>query len=281
MVQQELLWANVWNTEPNVAGHELLMTRLKCQLEDGSKVALSELDAENLVAHSGQQLSILLPCGHMQQYLYAMLRAMPDHKCLEASCRKCSQTVLGPGEMIALANRLNRTERTNFYWEEVDQMALDVRVQATAREIEASVDAVCYVLEDTLNGFEVPSSATPAALSLVSMVETQAVLHALQKELRNAGIVVRATPTRLLEGLEAEAIQTLENFTGDGDGEMAAFLPPGLLEFVSKWLTRTVNFLCGVQREVSENDVSDLSAQLGQVRMSDLKSRVARVFVKL
>jgi hypothetical protein len=223
MLQQEFMWSGVWNTAPNIPGHELLMTRLECQLEDGSKVALSELDAENLAAHAGQMLNILLPCGHSQMYMYALLRAMPDHKCLEASCRKCSQPVLGPGDVIALANRLNRTERYRFYWEEAELVALDAPVLVTGRGIEASVDEVCDALEGMLNGLEVPSSATPIALSLVGMPETQAVLRALQQELRSAGSIVQATPAKLLNGLESEAMNVLQRFMGDGDQELAVF----------------------------------------------------------
>ncbi|GAB7323611.1 hypothetical protein MBLNU13_g07101t2 [Cladosporium sp. NU13] len=79
MVHQELAWTNIWNSEPNLPSHELLMTRLECQLENGSKIPLSSLDAENLAAHASQPLSIVLPCGHTQLYMYAMTRAMPDH----------------------------------------------------------------------------------------------------------------------------------------------------------------------------------------------------------
>ena len=75
MVHQELLLRNVWNSQPDIPGHEILMTRLECQCDDGNKVPLSELDAENLMAHAGQPLSIVLPCGHAQLYMYAMIRA--------------------------------------------------------------------------------------------------------------------------------------------------------------------------------------------------------------
>jgi hypothetical protein len=248
MVQQELTWSGLWNSVPDVPGHELLMTRLECQLEDGSKVALGSVDAENLAAHAGQMLNILLPCGHTQRYMYALLRAMPDHKCLEASCRKCSLPILGPADVIALANRLNRKERYSFYWEEVELTALDAPILMTGREIEASVEEVCDVLEDMLNGFEVPSSATPSALSLVGMLETQAVLRALQQELRSAGNIVQATPAKLLAGLESETMLVLKRSKADGDQDLRTLLPPGLLEFLARWLRRTVNSLSGVSR---------------------------------
>jgi hypothetical protein len=269
MVHQELMWTNVWTSQPNLPGHELLMTRLECQLENGSKIPLSSLDAENLAAHAGQLLSIILPCGHTQLYMYAMIRAMPDHKCLEASCRKCSQPVLGPADVIALSNRLNRVERYSFYWAEVELAALDAPVLVTEREIEASVDEVCGTLEDVLHGLEVPSSATPSALSLVSMPETQTVLRGLQQELRTAGNVVQATPAKLLHGLESGGMNVLGRFVVDGDEELAECLPPGLLEFLGRWFRRTVNDLSGVYRGVTDNEVDDLSSQFGRVRMLD------------
>jgi len=116
MLLQDLLWTDVWNSAPNRPGHELLMTRLECQLDNDRRIPLSSLDAENLAAHAGQPLSIVLPCGHTQSYMYALICAMPDLKCLEASCRECGLPVLGPGDVIALANRLNRAERCSFYW---------------------------------------------------------------------------------------------------------------------------------------------------------------------
>ena len=267
MVHQELLWSSVWNSQPNLPGRELLMTRLECQLGDGSKIPLSNLDAENLAAHAGQPLSIVLPCGHSQLYMYAMIRAMPDHKCLEASCTKCSQPVLGPADVVALSNRLNRAERCNFSWAEVELAMLDAPVLATEREIEASVDVVCGVLEDTLHGLEVPSSATPSLLSLVNSPETQVVLRALQQELCSAGNVVQATPAKLLHGLESEAMNVLERFMVNRDEELAACLPPGLLEFLARWLRRTVNDLSGVYRGVTHNEFDDLSSRFGRVRM--------------
>jgi hypothetical protein len=273
MVHQELLWSNVWDSQPNLPGHELLMTRLECQLDDGSRIPLSSLDAENLSAHAAQPLSIVLPCGHTQLYMYAMIRAMPDHKCLEASCRKCSQPVLGPADVIALSNRLNRVERYNFYWTEAELSTLDAPVLVTEREIETSVEVVCGVLEDMLRGFEVPSSATPSALSLVNMPETQNLLRALKQELRSAGNVVQATPGKLLRGLEAEAMSVLGRFMGDGGEEC---LPPGLLEFLGWWLRRAVNDLSGVYRGVTEHEVDDLSSQLGQVRMNNDDGKTAK-----
>lgn len=267
MVHQELMWTNVWNSQPNLPGHELLMTRLECQLADGTKVPLSSLDAENLAAHASQPLSIILPCGHTQMYMYAMIRAMPDHKCLEASCRKCSRPVLGQADVIALSNRFARVERHNFCWAEVELAMLDAPVLATERGIEASVDVVCGVLEDTLHGLEVPSSVTPTALSLVGMPETQVVLRALQQDLRSAGTVVQATPTKLMHRLESEAMNVLRRSIMDGNDELAIYLPPGFFEFLARWLRRTVNDLPGVYRAVTDNEVDDLSSRFGRVRM--------------
>lgn len=276
MVHQELMWTNIWNSQPNLPGHEILMTRPECVLEDGSKISLSSLDAKNLAAHAAQPLSIVLPCAHTQFSMYAVIRAMPDHKCLEASCRKCSRPVLGPADVIALSNRLNRVERYNFYWAEVELAALDAPVLVTEREIEASVDEVCGVLEDTLHGLEVPSSATPTALSLVGTPETQVVLRALQQELRNAGNVVQATPVKLLHGLESGAMNVLGRFMVGGEEVLAACLPPGLLEFLGRWFRMTVNDLSGVYRGVTDNEVDDLSSQFGRVRMLDGEGKVAK-----
>jgi hypothetical protein len=189
--QQEALWGEFWDTEPSIPGRELFMSRLQCRLADGSRIALSDLDPENLAAHSQQPLRVLLACGHAQRFVYAHVRAMQDIACLEASCHECGHPVLGPADMIALANRLSHIEREWFIWQEDYLVALDKPVLTTGWRIEASVHNVCQALEDMLNGFDVPSSATPTALSFVHLAETQTVLRVLQQELRGAGHVLR------------------------------------------------------------------------------------------
>jgi hypothetical protein len=274
--QQEALWAAFWDTQPSESGRELFMSRLQCQLADGSGVALSDLDPENLAAHSQQPLRVLLACGHTQRFVYAHVRRMQDIACLEASCHKCGHPVLGPADMIALANRLSRIEREWFIWEEDYLVALDKPVSTAGWQIEASVHNVCQALEDTLNGFDVPSSATPTALSFVHLPETQAVLHVLQQELRGAGEVFRATPSGLLQDLETESKRALMWFIRSTDHDMTAFLPPGLLAFLGKWLRRTVNSLSGL-RYVAADEVDDLSLQLGAVRVSDRESKSMKI----
>lgn len=184
--------------------------------------------------------------------------------------------------MVSLNNRLKRTERDNFYWEEVDLFALDAPVLTTGRAIEASVDETCYILEDSLNGFEVPASATPSMLSFVTMPETRAVLYGLQRALRAAGgDILRATPTNLLQDLEEEGMRALMSFIGEDDLESTVILPPGLLTFFGKWLRRAVNRLSGLQREVSYDEVDDLSLQFGEVRMCDSESQTMRILSRL
>lgn len=178
--------------------------------------------------------------------------------------------------MIALSNRLNRVERYNFYWAEVELAALDAPVLVTGREIEASVDDVCVVLEDTLHGLEMPSSVTPSAFSLAGMPETQVVLRALQQELRNAGNVVQATPTKLLHGLELEAMTVLRSFMVDGEEELADCLPLGLSEFLDRWFRMTVNDASGLHRGVTDDEVNGLSSQFRRVRMPGGEGKVKK-----
>ena len=63
---------------------------------------------------------------------------------------------------------------------------------------------------------------------------------------------------------------------GDGEEELAACLPPGLLQFLGRWFRRTVNDLSGVYRGVSDNEVDDLSSQFGRVRMLDGEGKAAK-----
>jgi hypothetical protein len=207
--QQETLWADIWDSAPSISGHDLFMSHVQCQLENGSKVFLIDLDPENVAAHANQPIRILLPCGHSQQFVYAYFRVRPDLACLEAACHTCDQPVLEPADMIALSNRLSRLEREAFCLGEADWVALDTLVMTTTCELKVSVHDVCQILLGMLGTFEVPSSATPTALSFARLPETQAVLGVLLLELRGAGDVLRATPSGLLLDLEAESMRAL------------------------------------------------------------------------
>lgn len=260
----ELLYTDKWDTEPSIPGYQALMSRLTTQLPDGSVIALSDVDAENLAAHAQRSIEVHLPCGHSRAFRYERLRAMTDKASLQAECRVCKQRILGYEQTVALLNRIERTARDNFYWEEVDLYVLDGPVAARGPKMEVSVHEVCYVLEDILHGFEVPESATPPALSLVHVPETQAVLLGLQRELRSLGGSLVVTPVELLGNFKTLAMRTL-----GGVGRERAEMPPGLLELVERWLGRTVNYLAGVERVLTEAAVDDLGRQLGEVRMAD------------
>jgi hypothetical protein len=77
--QQEALWAAFWNTQSCESGRELFMSRLQCQLADGSEIALSDLDPENLAAHAQQPLRVLLACGHTQRFTPTFALCKPSH----------------------------------------------------------------------------------------------------------------------------------------------------------------------------------------------------------
>jgi hypothetical protein len=274
--QQEALWADLWDTAPSISGHDLFMSHVQCQLENGSKVFLIDLDPENVAAHANQPIRILLLCGHSQQFVYALFRVMPDLACLQASCHTCNRPVLEPADMIALSNRLSRLEREAFCLGEADWVALDTPVMTTTCELKVSVHDVCQILHGMLGKFEVPPSATPTALSFARLPETQAVLGVLLQELRGAGDMLRATPSGLLRDLEVESRRALMWFLGSTDQNSTVFLPPGLLAFLSGWLLRTVNLLSG-NRRVAAEVVEGLSLQLGAVQVDGRESKSVRI----
>jgi hypothetical protein len=100
------------------------------------------------------------------------------------------------------------------------------------------------MLQHALESLRVPVSASPAALSLVDVQETRAVLRDLQtKAAATGGQSVRLTPYALWEALSESSMGTLTSLSESGNGE----LPPGFMDFVGKWLTRAVNLLIADQ----------------------------------
>lgn len=269
-LEQDALWDNLWNTERSFPGHELFIAELRCRVEDGSLVAMNDLNTQDLADHSEQYFMALHPCGCAGFYCYAQLLSLTDEYCLSAECDACDSAVLRRPEHIkALTHRVDRAARNSFEWADYDAVALDGPLLETGGLIDASVQKVCCALEATLNGFEVPASANPPALAFLTMPETRAVLRSLHRELRSAGVVTCATPANLLHDLETVSLRVLGGFPKDGlEKTMESSLPPGLLAFVAAWLRRTVNFLSGVQSAVTEDEVEDLTTQLGEVQMS-------------
>lgn len=269
-LRDDSTFAHQWETDPSISGRDALLSCLTCQLADGNTITLGGLDHENLTAHAQQNIEVHLPCGHSETHLYEHLRAMTDNACLHAECQQCGQRVLGHEETRALLNRLERTARDNFCWEEVDLAAHDGPISVTGREIEASVHDICYVLEDILHGFEVPDSVMPPSLALIDVPETQVVLSALKTELRSLGGNLLISPADLFEEMQAQEMRALAEWMREGGaGREMAELPPGLLEFIERWLRRTVNYLAGAERVVAEEEVEELGALFGGVQMSD------------
>lgn len=258
-----------WNTEPNTSGQEIIPSQLRWQLEDGRIAILGGLDAQTLQTQARQQTDVLLPCGHTELYVHAQIIDTSDTDCLQASCSTCGETVLTPEYIKMLKHRFDRAAREKFNMAEADLVTLDVPVLETDRLVNAGPQVICHALEDMLDSFEVPASANPSSLALVNLPETRIILRAIKQDLQFAGEDFRAPPTSLLHDLEAAALRTLQQFPRDSfDRTMEGSLPPGLPEFVGNWLRRVVNFLSGVQRTASEDEVEDLTAQLGEVQVS-------------
>ena len=239
-------WARDWEASMPKSGSFLLASRLQCQLGNGEWIPLHELDRENVAFYSNEQIPFRLPCGHGAQFALMALSMTEDSKGAEVACPTCGDKVLGDKEMAELALRLEHQERAAFCYSDAEYSDAKIALPAVGRgqELEIPPGTIHRSLQDALGSLRVPASASPAALSLVDVQETRAVLRALQLKAAAAGAQsVRLTPYALWEALTESSMGTLTSLFENGSGE----LPPGFMDFMDKWLTRAVNLLVADQ----------------------------------
>jgi hypothetical protein len=235
-------WARDWDTSALNSGSFLLASRLQCQLGNGEWIPVHDLDRENLVAHSNEQMQFLLPCGHEASFALKALSMTQDSRSAEVACVECGEKVLGDKEMAQLALRLEYQERATFCYLDAEYSDAKIPWSAPGRgqDLEIPPGALHRALQDALESLRVPESASPRSLSLVEVAETKAVLRALQLKAAAAGrISVRLTPYALWDALMQSSMMTLTGLFESGSGN----LPPDFIEFMGKWLTRAVNLL--------------------------------------
>lgn len=261
-------WARDWETSTPKSGSFLLASRLQCQLGDGGWIPLHELDRDNLMAHSNEQIPFLLPCGHGASFAIKALSITEDNKSAEVACLQCGEKVLGDKELAELALRLEHHERADFCYSDAEFSDAMIALPAAGRgrELEFPPGAIHRALQDALESLRVPESASPRAQSLVDVQETKAVLQALQTKAGAAGAQsVRLKPYALWEALMESSMVTLTSLFENGSGN----LPPGFMDFVGKWLTRAVNLLIADQGllESAEGVAEDLSSLMRTCEM--------------
>ncbi|KAM0688918.1 hypothetical protein Q7P36_010994 [Cladosporium allicinum] len=261
-------WARDWEAMTPRSGSFLLASRLQCQLGNGEWIPLHELDRENVAFYSNEQIPFRLPCGHGARLALRALSLTEDSKCAEVACPSCGEKVLGDQDLAELALRVEHQERAAFCYADAEYSDAKIALPAVGRgqELEIPPGAIHRVLQDALESFRVPASASPAALSLVDIQETKAVLRTLQlKAAAAGGQSVRLTPYALWEALTESSMGTLTGLFESGSGQ----LPPGFMDFMDKWLTRAVNLLIADQGLIAsaEETSEELSSLMNTCKM--------------
>ena len=237
-------WARDWETCVPRSGAFLLASRLQCQRGDGGWVPLHGLDGENLIAHKDEKIVFLLPCGHSASFALKALSLTEDGKSAEVACPSCRERILGEKELAELNLRLNVQERAVFRYADAEHSDAKIPLAAAGRnqELEIPPGLLYSALRYVLESLRVPASASPPALSLVDVSETRAVLLALALTAGADGEqTMRLAPYALWEALMETGFGTLCEMADRGSGS----IPPGFVEFMGKWLTRSVNLLAG------------------------------------
>jgi hypothetical protein len=239
-------WARDWETSMPRSGSSLLASHLRCNIGGGGLIPLHELDSENLAAHQNVQIAFVLPCDDSAEFILKDLSLTDDVKSAEVACLNCGRKVLDERDLEELALRREYHERAAFCYSDAEFSDAKIALPAVGRgrELEISPGVLHHMLQHALESLRVPVSASPAALSLVDVQETRAVLRDLQtKAAATGGQSVRLTPYALWEALSESSMGTLTSLSESGNGE----LPPGFMDFVGKWLTRAVNLLIADQ----------------------------------
>jgi hypothetical protein len=226
-------WARDWETSTPTPGSFLLASRLHCQLGNGEWIPLHELDRDNLVAYSHEQMQFLLPCGHEASFSLKALSTIEDSKAPAFACLGCGGKVLGKKELAELALRLEYEARAAFCYSDAEYSDAKIVLSVAGRghDLEILPGALHRALQGALESLRVPQSASPAAMSLVEVAETKAVLRALQLKAAAAGETTRRlTPYALWEALMESSMVTLTGMFESGSGN----LPPAFIEFMGK-----------------------------------------------
>lgn len=251
------------------SGSFLLASRLQCQRGDGGWVPLDDLDGTNLFSHQHEQMFFRLPCGHSASFALKHLSQIEDSKSAAIACPSCGEKVLGEKQLAELRLRLDFQERAAFCYSDSEHIDANIPLSAAGasrarQELEIPPGLLHHALQYALESLRVPASASPRALSLVDIPETRAVFVALALKAGAAGEkTVRLTPYELWEALMETSTGALTALFEAGGGS----LPPGFVDFIGKWLTRTVNLLAGDMKVLLEGASEELSSLMRTCQM--------------
>lgn len=254
-----------WDTDVIKRGNLLMAAGLGCQLEDGRLVSLSSLDPNQFVAHENEPIPFVLPCSHTAEYTFRTLRKLTDAKCAMAACPTCEDRILESDEIARLLLKLEREVKADFL--DTDSGHSDEPLAPSSETIEVPLRYLHHALEAALNSLRVPHCVSPAALNLANLAETRAMLYTLQEMAVVAGGTVYDTPCDLLEAMSSQAVDGLAALIRREQRDVTD-LPPGIGEFVERWLTRAVHCVIGHQWVLQSEAVEELGEQLGEVQMS-------------
>jgi hypothetical protein len=273
----EEAWYQLWDTKEFKPVKELLCARLFPDLP--------LYDMCEMLYGQDEIFVVELPCGHKAMIANAGLRIMGPEACTNYTCKSCGAPVLQEEDFNELCFRENRRKakayiRTNLEW-----MGLDAEVV----EGEGYVDlypatSLMCALSAALASLRPPMLISPPEMLFINFAETKAVFAELESVFSGDGYVEEAAPFRIFNGLMAYAN------AGFTKSELATDLvPPGWIEDVRRWFTRTTRLLCnrgciypgpnhwGVHMHREELFVGLLEPQDYEVHEDDGEERVHEV----
>ena len=238
----DLLWESVWHTRPARCAEELFVACLK---------PISAEDERNLRSQGDAKFNLRLPCGHRVYIRKIEIAALTTDGCLTQQCPVCHERILQDNQNEELVLRRNWEEAAgyrhgNAVWIELDQLIL-----TSSAERKFDTEDLLDTLRASLVSLTEPRMICPRSLSPANFDNTKSVMERFERTYGGSMLTILISPFDLLESLYGLAMGAQ---IGRREGEIVAktVMLPGWLEFLAKWLTRSVNFL--TERRCSDRD---------------------------
>ena len=263
---EEERWVVDWDSRKVLNTRERFARRLVClyQGPDGSVVKEALPPLEDF---RDQEVCVEMPCGHRSVMSANYIHDMRPREAFTAVCDECNQRILSRKDVQRLEYLYKRLRCWKWEDANIDWIAKCKRVRNDSSLVEISSGMLSGSLLNALNTFETPESICPRSLCPNTYPESGALLNKLVNTLKAHSTLPAMTPKAMFANLEKLAWQSVEEMIGDAT-LLAVVLPPGFDDFVSRWMTRTVNDAVGNQADDESNDeLMDVMTKMNRTKI--------------
>lgn len=257
--KEQEFWPSGWDEMSFPTSNQLLANNIEhMYVETG----VGSVYAPMVILHAYGDDDVIkarLPCGHHFTFTAGELKQLSEDECIFARCEVegCQKRIMTKHDDQLRALVAERYRRDKWAFEQIDWERLDHEVKSSGAVAKVSGAKLYRSLELALDSMRGPESTTPASLDLTQYQETAIICGHLKSILDSAATTIEMSSEAILEELSqqtTDAVRAASIFKDENI--LALVLPPGLNEFLYKWLTRTVNhaIVPRLSNEVVEDD---------------------------